>query len=73
VSGSLSHGGATVAASTEGKTAMPEEKKVIRIHLEPGQEGVTLSAVGAASATAPAETIVEATNITEATVIEVEV
>lgn len=58
----------------EGNTDMPEEKKVIRIHLEPGQEGVTLSAVGAASATAPSETLlVEATNITEATVIEVEV
>ncbi|MEU9734198.1 hypothetical protein [Streptomyces cinnabarinus] len=53
---------------------MPEEKKVIRIHLEPGEEGVTLSAVGAASATAPSETLlVEATNITEATVIEVEI
>ncbi|MEV0524314.1 hypothetical protein AB0I66_12905 [Streptomyces sp. NPDC050439] len=51
-----------------------EEKKVIRIHLEPGQEGVTLSAVGAASATAPSETtLVEATTVTEATVIEVEV
>lgn len=52
---------------------MAEEKKVIRIHLEPSQEGVTLSAVGAASATAPSETVVEATTIKEATVIEVEI
>ncbi|MFC7220697.1 hypothetical protein ACFQLX_21415 [Streptomyces polyrhachis] len=52
---------------------MPAEKKVIRIHLEPGRDGVTLSAVEVASATAPAETLVEATNLTEATVIEVEV
>lgn len=37
-----------------------------------GQDGVTLSAVGAASATAPVETLVETTRITEATVIEVE-
>lgn len=33
---------------------------------------MTLSAVGAASATAPVETLVETTRITEATVIEVE-
>ncbi|MEV0170026.1 hypothetical protein AB0I00_02705 [Streptomyces sp. NPDC050803] len=52
---------------------MHEETKVIRIHLEPGEEGITLSAVAAASATAPVETLVEATNITEATVIEVEI
>ncbi|MGV9452932.1 hypothetical protein [Streptomyces sp. NPDC003635] len=53
---------------------MPEETKVIRIHLEPSPDGVTLSAVSAASATAPSETLLlEATNITEPTVIEVEV
>ncbi len=53
---------------------MPEEKRVIRIHLEPSQDGVTLSAVESSSATAPRETLlVEATNITEATIIEVEV
>ncbi|WP_328874782.1 hypothetical protein OHT76_34565 [Streptomyces sp. NBC_00287] len=53
---------------------MPEETRVIRIHLEPGEDGVTLSAVAAASATAHSETLLlEATNITEATVIEVEV
>jgi hypothetical protein len=54
---------------------MAEQKKIVRIHLEPSKDGVTLSAVGAATATAPEESqpLLEKTNITEATVIEVEV
>ncbi|MGW7646910.1 hypothetical protein [Streptomyces bobili] len=52
-----------------------EQKKIIKIHLEPSQDGVTLCAVGAASATAPDDCsqVLEQTTITEATVIEIQV
>jgi hypothetical protein len=49
-----------------------EEQRVIRVHLEPGPDGVTLTVTEAASASAPGTAIVEATTIVEPTVVEVE-
>ncbi|MEZ0095344.1 hypothetical protein [Streptacidiphilus sp. EB129] len=52
---------------------MAVEKKIIRLHLEPGEDGVTLSVSDSVSAERHGQPVVENTVITEATVIEVEV
>lgn len=49
-----------------------EDTRLIRLHLEPGPDGVTLSITEAASADSMPFPVMESTVISEPTVIEVE-